>query len=117
MLKITLVNLLFVSTLAQAAPWNQDCVTWYGASIPVSERTRENCPNSVSHWDQTDTTYRGEYRTSGDVVSVPGYQRSSVNNTLNPSTPQTVVTNSGNYVVVPRYSGGSLPSAVIRSGK
>ena len=52
MKKLLTVLLLVVATQAQAeTPWARDCVKWYGGKIPVTERTKANCPNGSSHWD------------------------------------------------------------------
>ena len=50
-MKKALIVLALVATSAQAAPWNNDCVTWYGGDIPKEERTKENCPTGRNHWD------------------------------------------------------------------
>lgn len=55
-MKKLLLALALVSSVAQAeTPWARDCVRWYGGDIPVEERTPENCPNKVSHWDLSGT--------------------------------------------------------------
>ena len=74
-------------------PWAKDCVTWYGAAIPVDKRTPENCVTGRSHWDSTEHT--------GPVV-IPR----TANRTTVPATPMTnysgrtqVITNSGSYLI------------------
>ena len=69
------------------------------------------------------TCYRdseGELRKAcsggGCSYSAPTAVR-TVGTTLNPSMPTTIITNTSTYVVVPNYSGGIYPSAVISTGK
>ena len=112
-----LLLLAVFPTLVHAAPWNQDCVTFWGKAIPIKERNQENCPTGHSHWDAIDTTANTQTRDSGNIILNAGYQQSISSNNLNPSTPTTVITNNGTYIIGPRYSGGNIPSAVIRSGK
>jgi hypothetical protein len=89
---------------AQAAPWNADCVTFWGGKIPVEERTPENCPTGHSHWDAaikgsgTASNY-----TQANGSTAPNYNSSAM-----------ITTNNGNYIVVPNQLGGSYPRAVIQ---
>lgn len=106
---VVALTLAVASLTAQSAPWNKDCVTWWGGQIPPAERTQENCPNNHSHWD---TPIQGSAVASNTGSAVDNRQP-----LLNPSLPTTVITNSGSYVIVPNYSGGSLPRAIIRVSK
>jgi hypothetical protein len=47
----------------------------------------------------------------------PTYQTPLTSTALNPTTATTVVTNGSTYVIVPNYSGGAYPSAIIKIGK
>jgi hypothetical protein len=89
---------------AHAAPWNKDCVTFWGGKIAPEERTPENCPNGHSHWDAA-TPGSG----SGSL-----YARPTSTTAPNYNSPALITTNSGNYLVVPNHSGGPYPAAVLR---
>ena len=104
-MKMLILALALASSTAQAAPWNADCVTFWGGKIAVEDRTLDNCPTGHSHWDAA---------VSGSGTSGSGTAFPNTNNSLNPSRPTTIVTNSGNYLIVPNHSGGAYPAAVLR---
>jgi hypothetical protein len=89
---------------AQAAPWNADCVTFWGGKIPVEERTPENCPTGHSHWD---AAIPGSGTASNYVQANTGTQPNYNSSAM-------ITTNNGNYIVVPNQLGGSYPRAVIQ---
>lgn len=102
-MKYILLALAVISSTAQAAPWNKDCVTFWGGKIAVEDRTPENCPTNHSHWD----------------AAVPGSGTASNyvsqgNTAPNYNTQAMITTNSGNYIVVPNQLGGAYPRAVIQ---
>ena len=94
-----------ISAPAHSAPWNADCVTFWGGKIPQDKRTPENCPSGRSHWDREEASGLG----TGSRMPAPiagGYNP-------NPTLPTTVITNSGTVLIVPNYSGGVYPAAVL----
>lgn len=103
---LLVLSLLLINP-AHAAPWNADCVTFWGKAIPVAERTIENCPTGRSHWDKSNDNSNGIYGIRSTVPVV-------ANGSLNPSLPTTVLTPSGGVLIVPNYSGGAYPAAIIQ---
>lgn len=97
MIKLLVLLCLATSSLAHAVtPWARDCVTFWGADIPVNERTQDNCPRGSNHWDQGPK--------DGTLMSV----NSQGGNTL----PQTVLLPSGNYVIIRNATTGA-PQAIL----
>ena len=72
MKKVIALIMLAVSVNAYAeAPWVRDCVKWYGAEIPVEERTPENCPSKISHWELSGTApAAGAYTVNTGITQV-----------------------------------------------
>lgn len=84
-MKLALVILTLIALPAQAAPWNADCVTWYGGDIPKEERTKENCPTGRNHWDTSSPGVVSDATVvSNTTVNTPwgGYNVGRVGNTV-----------------------------------
>ena len=89
---------------AQAAPWNADCVTFWGGKIALEDRTPENCPTGHSHWDAAvKGSGSGSNYAGTNTSTAPNYNSSAM-----------ITTNNGNYIVVPNQLGGAYPRAIVQ---
>ena len=108
MKNMLLIIAVICSTNVEAAPWNKDCVTFWGKPIPQDQRNSENCPTGRSHWDVQRHSGQKHYGQTivGTVINAP---------ITNPSLPLSVITGTGTQLIVPRYSEpqNSLPAAII----
>lgn len=65
------ITMLMINQAHAETPWARDCVKWWGGEIPVEERTPENCPNKVSHWEYSGTAPAGgSYASTGGITQV-----------------------------------------------
>lgn len=114
---VLILTVLVTGTALAETPWARDCVTFWGGSIPIDERTEQNCPSGRSHWDAIPTVgSTNSTRLSGDVVSSTSLGTTTPIRYANPQVVTGILMPSGNYVVVPNHSTGGI-KAVIQTSK
>ena len=91
-------------TATAETPWARDCVTFWGSSIPQSERTVDNCPRRHSHWDR-------EQPSGSGYIDPAANSKSLVTSQAAGSMPYSVILPTGVYVVVPN-GAGRIPNII-----
>jgi hypothetical protein len=103
---VILTLILGFSSLANAAPWNDQCVTFMGADIPKEERNQDNCPTGSNHWDRKaemdalvqrkhDLYAQAQQQGIANQIAHTGVGYTTGQQVL----PQVITTNVGNYVI------------------